>query len=416
MNKMINRCLLQLFVAGLMASFASVAPAAVYINEIYIDPPGALDSTHEYVELRGTPGMSLVNHYLIFVENTDPTGSSGSIEHVFNLNTRSLGSNGYLTLLQQGFPNPYSVASGTTNLINTGSGAGFGSGFSSLIGASDSNSNGEIENMGFTAMLMRNDSGIAPYIGLDLDTGNNGMDVPNGNAGWTILDSIGFLQQSEALGSRSYGKVNYGPAAFPTSQIEPGTTFVAIGYEVELLARWGNSTGQSDADWHVTNLTNNAGSGYQAGSSNFRQSGNPHQADDGNINTPPQQPPTIESNKGVPYGTILTNTLGAPNFLLGDYNKDGVVDAADYVVWRNTQGQTGSDLADHPADGDHNYVVGSADYAVWRAHFGQPLNGGSPAAGTSLGTIASSVPEPAGWLLAALASLGAMQLRKRQAA
>ena len=35
--------------------------------------------------------------------------------------------------------------------------------------------------------------------------------------------------------------------------------------------------------------------------------------------------------------------------LAGDYNDDDTVDAADYVLWRNSQGQIGSNL---PADGD----------------------------------------------------------------
>ena len=80
MNRIRALCLLQLLVGALTASFAGVAPAALYINEIYLNPPSmALDTTHEYVELRGTPNMSLANHYLIFVENYDSvTFASGS--------------------------------------------------------------------------------------------------------------------------------------------------------------------------------------------------------------------------------------------------------------------------------------------------------------------------------------------------
>ena len=42
-------------------------------------------------------------------------------------------------------------------------------------------------------------------------------------------------------------------------------------------------------------------------------------------------------------------SISAP--IAGDYNKNGVVNAADYVVWRNSMGQTGWGLA---ADGDLN--------------------------------------------------------------
>jgi hypothetical protein len=53
--------------------------------------------------------------------------------------------------------------------------------------------------------------------------------------------------------------------------------------------------------------------------------------------------------------------------LVGDYNENGVVDAADYVVWRHTLGETGAGLA---ADGDGSGAVDQADYDLWRANFG----------------------------------------------
>jgi hypothetical protein len=60
--------------------------------------------------------------------------------------------------------------------------------------------------------------------------------------------------------------------------------------------------------------------------------------------------------------------------LAGDYNFDGTVDAADYVVWRKSDGtQTG--------------------YNLWRANFGQPAGAGTSAAGDS--PAHAAVPEPA---------------------
>jgi autotransporter-associated beta strand protein len=69
--------------------------------------------------------------------------------------------------------------------------------------------------------------------------------------------------------------------------------------------------------------------------------------------------------------------------LLGDFNNDGMVGNADYVVWRKGLGTTHT----------------PADYDVWRAHFGETPNPG-PGVGA-----AGAVPEPAsavlllfGWL------------------
>ena len=49
-------------------------------------------------------------------------------------------------------------------------------------------------------------------------------------------------------------------------------------------------------------------------------------------------------------------------FRKGDYNVNGVVDAADYVIWRDHQGMTNATVTD--GDGDGNGVVNSADYDV----------------------------------------------------
>jgi hypothetical protein len=75
--------------------------------------------------------------------------------------------------------------------------------------------------------------------------------------------------------------------------------------------------------------------------------------------------------------------------VLGDYNKNGTVDAADYVVWRKSLGLMGAGLA---ADGNADNQVTDSDYNVWRANFGQV----APGAGTGsfADGSASAVPEP----------------------
>ena len=80
-------------------------------------------------------------------------------------------------------------------------------------------------------------------------------------------------------------------------------------------------------------------------------------------------------------GTGFVQYIGAPPGVPGDYNGNGAVDAADYIVWRK-----GGALQHEVA------TIGSntpEDYTEWRARFGNP-----PGSGSSLGE-AQGVPEPA---------------------
>lgn len=55
--------------------------------------------------------------------------------------------------------------------------------------------------------------------------------------------------------------------------------------------------------------------------------------------------------------------------LVGDYNGDGTVGAADQTVWNDTQGAT-PDPGDITADGDDDGDIDEDDEDVWTAHFG----------------------------------------------
>lgn len=85
----------------------------------------------------------------------------------------------------------------------------------------------------------------------------------------------------------------------------------------------------------------------------------------------------------VDYVRVWHRTSG----VAGDYNGDGVVDAADYVAWRKSVGQTGIGL---PADGSGNGTVGDSDYDTWRANFGNSPASGAGAAASAI----MAVPEP----------------------
>jgi hypothetical protein len=74
------------------------------------------------------------------------------------------------------------------------------------------------------------------------------------------------------------------------------------------------------------------------------------------------------------YTTGVLSVIPSP--LAGDYNGNGVVDAADYVSWRHGLGTT--------------YT--QSDYDVWRANFGN-----TAASGSAFANVA--VPEPSALIL-----------------
>jgi hypothetical protein len=98
-------------------------------------------------------------------------------------------------------------------------------------------------------------------------------------------------------------------------------------------------------------------------------------------------PTTDVISFALPAGVFLTSALGAtfgtPAEIIGDYNGNGVVDAADYVVWRGMLGQSGTGLA---ADGDNSGTVDAADFDVWSSRFGNTSGSGVD--------YDSAIPEP----------------------
>ncbi len=88
--------------------------------------------------------------------------------------------------------------------------------------------------------------------------------------------------------------------------------------------------------------------------------------------------------------------------LAGDYNNNGVVDTADYVIWRNSVGQATLTNRGTGITGP----VGQADYNYWRAHFGQTAGSGTIAG--------SAVPEPATMAFSLVAVIACGLCRRRR--
>jgi hypothetical protein len=106
-------------------------------------------------------------------------------------------------------------------------------------------------------------------------------------------------------------------------------------------------------------------------------------------------------------GSHVTVTRVAPITMAGDYDHNGTVDVADYLVWRKTLGQSGTSMA---ADGNRNGAVDTGDYNLWRANFGRTF-----ATSAAAGHASASIPEPSSLALAlaAVAWIGFGLLRTR---
>ena len=109
---------------------------------------------------------------------------------------------------------------------------------------------------------------------------------------------------------------------------------------------------------------------------------------------------TASSGGGFAYQRSKT-----PN---GDYNDDGVVDAADYTAWRDTFGQPVAMPGDG-ADGDLSGMIDVGDYAFWRAVYGEVVN----TVDLGSGSGAATVPEPTNSRSIVLATLALVSIGYR---
>jgi hypothetical protein len=99
------------------------------------------------------------------------------------------------------------------------------------------------------------------------------------------------------------------------------------------------------------------------------------------------------------FNEVLGNVAQA-----GDFDGDGDVDGADFVIWQtNYPADDSHTLATGDADGDTD--VDGADFAKWKDNFPH-----SPAPGVA------PVPEPAAWILMALTLPALGLLRKKRSA
>ena len=76
--------------------------------------------------------------------------------------------------------------------------------------------------------------------------------------------------------------------------------------------------------------------------------------------------------------------------LVGDYNGDGIVNVADYTLWRDNLGGDASAFAEGSRDPLNSGPISADDYDSWRGNFGATISPGAVATGQL-----AAVPEPA---------------------
>jgi hypothetical protein len=95
----------------------------------------------------------------------------------------------------------------------------------------------------------------------------------------------------------------------------------------------------------------------------------------------------------VPARSIMALLINAAPTLPGDVNEDGVVDAADYVVWRAGLGTEYTE----------------EQYDIWRANFGRQISAGGRSS-----MLPGNAPEPATWwLFLAAAAIQSLARRRK---
>jgi sugar lactone lactonase YvrE len=168
------------------------------------------------------------------------------------------------------------------------------------------------------------------------------------------------------------------------------------------IRRFSLSNGQMDPSWVIPNLAFPQdlamapdGMGFLAGILGFTdESGNiSRYAFDGTFLSTFAEPSEDGFREATAFVVVPT--------LIGDFNQDGVIDVADYVVWGKA-----SPTQTLPND-DTPGVVDASDYADWLANFGRSEPASSTAASANL------IPEPAGVSMLFFAILAGSMVRNR---
>jgi hypothetical protein len=241
------------------------APTGLVLNEVLTTPDGT-DNPNEYIEIRGTANAPLPGVFLVILQGDDDAASSrGEIVDVVDLRFSSIGSNGFLVIVDAE-DHPYTVADGTTIVDVPGL---------------------DLEDASFTAFLtfVEPQTGTAPVVGQDLDAGDDGLDaLPTG---WATVDGVSVLDGG--MNDRGYAPIVFSDNA--SGLTETGAALIDTGFGgvdvINHVMRVGESAGSTATDWVAI--------------------------DHDEVSSAPDFTIGQSTNPAFAFGRVITNHLGATN-------------------------------------------------------------------------------------------------------
>ena len=315
-------------------------------------------------------GTGVLNSYSIYVFNTN--GSS------LNLNGGTI-STSYMNV---GAPSIFSWTSGTLSITRSTTfdlGSNSSSSWHAFGSALDLGA-GQTLSLPSDGGVLSGDEGVGGVDSFLLTVGSGGANSVSGtltiNSNGTLKLNGGTLSAADITNS---GKFTINSGSLTTGDVTFGSmSTLQIGLAGNSLGQYGDLTvsGRLALDGSLVVSLN----GFSPSSGQSF-----HILDWGSLvgAFSSLQLPTLAG--GLAWNTSQLYTTGLLSVgLLGDFDFNGVVNAADYVVWRKGLGTT--------------YTQN--DYSVWRSQFGQLAGSG---AGTNTN---AAVPEPATLVLLTLAGAG----------